>query len=64
MIAEVAGNDGCDIKPCHSDEFPSPVTRPSYSVLDKTKVKTTFDIEVPYWTDSLRKCISNLMHNA
>ena len=64
MIAEVAGNDGCDIKPCHSDEFPSPVTRPSYSVLDKSKVKTTFDIEVPYWTDSLKKCISNLIHNA
>ena len=64
MIAEIAGNDGCDIRPCHSDEFPSPVTRPSYSVLDKTKVKTTFDIEVPYWTDSLKKCISNLMHNA
>ena len=64
MIAEIAGNKGCDIKPCHSDEFPSPVTRPSYSVLDKTKVKTTFDIEVPYWTDSLKKCISQLMHNA
>ncbi len=63
-IAEIAGNNGCEIKPCHSDEFPSPVTRPSYSVLDKTKVKTTFDIEVPYWTDSLKKCISNLMHNA
>ena len=61
MIAEIAGNKGCDIKPCHSDEFPSPVTRPSYSVLDKTKVKTTFDIEVPYWTDSLKKCISNLI---
>ena len=64
MIAEIAGNDGCDIKPCHSDEFPSPVTRPSYSVLDKTKVKTTFDIEVPYWINSLKKCISNLIHNA
>ena len=64
MIAEIAGNRGCDIKPCHSDEFPSPVTRPSYSVLDKTKVKTTFDIEVPYWTDSLKKCVSQLMHNA
>ncbi|MDE6424151.1 MAG: dTDP-4-dehydrorhamnose reductase [Muribaculaceae bacterium] len=64
MIAEIAGNKGCDIKPCHSDEFPSPVTRPSYSVLDKTKVKTTFDIEVPYWTDSLKKCVSQLMHNA
>ncbi|MDE6077567.1 MAG: dTDP-4-dehydrorhamnose reductase [Muribaculaceae bacterium] len=61
MIAEIAGNKGCDIKPCHSDEFPSPVTRPSYSVLDKTKVKTTFDIEVPYWTDSLKKCVSNLI---
>ena len=64
MIAEIAGNKGCDIKPCHSDEFPSPVTRPSYSVLDKTKVKTTFDIEVPYWTDSLKKCVSQLMHNS
>lgn len=47
----------CDIQPCHSDEFPSPVIRPSYSVLDKTKIKSTFDIEVPYWTDSLRECI-------
>ncbi|MDE5881707.1 MAG: dTDP-4-dehydrorhamnose reductase [Muribaculaceae bacterium] len=60
MIAEIAGNTGCDIKPCHSDEFPSPVVRPSYSVLDKTKVKETFGIEVPYWTDSLKKCIKNL----
>ena len=60
MIAEIAGNTECDIKPCHSDEFPSPVVRPSYSVLDKTKVKETFGIEIPYWTDSLKKCISNL----
>ncbi len=59
-IAGIAGNDKCDVKPCHSDEFPSPVKRPSYSVLDKTKVKTTFDIDVPYWTDSLKKCIRNL----
>lgn len=51
----------CDIRPCHSDEFPSHVKRPSYSVLDKTKVKETFGIKVPYWTDSLRKCITNLM---
>jgi len=50
----------CDIQPCHSDEFPSPVTRPSYSVLDKTKIKQTFGITVPYWTDSLKKCISNI----
>lgn len=60
MIAEYAGNTGCDIQPCHSDEFPSPVKRPSYSVLDKTKVKQTFGISIPYWTDSLRKCIANM----
>jgi dTDP-4-dehydrorhamnose reductase len=51
----------CDIQPCHSDEFPSPVKRPAYSVLDKTKVKQTFGLSVPYWTDSLRKCLSALI---
>ena len=60
MIAEYAGNTGCDIQPCHSFEFPSPVKRPAYSVLDKTKVKDTFDISVPYWTVSLKECIKNL----
>lgn len=60
MIAEMSGNTVCDIQPCHSDEFPSPVKRPAYSVLDKTKVKETFGIQIPYWTDSLRKCIDNL----
>lgn len=60
MIAEYAGNTGCDIQPCHSDEFPSPVKRPAYSVLDKTKVKETFGISIPYWTDSLKICITNL----
>ena len=60
MIAEYAGNTGCDIQPCHSEEFPSPVKRPAYSVLDKTKVKETFGITIPYWTESLKKCISNL----
>lgn len=60
MIAEYVGNNNCDIQPCHSNEFPSPVKRPSYSVLDKTKIKATFSVKVPYWTDSLRKCISNL----
>ncbi|MDE5848637.1 MAG: dTDP-4-dehydrorhamnose reductase [Muribaculaceae bacterium] len=63
-IADIAGNHGCDIQPCHSDEFPSPVTRPSYSVLDKTKVKETFGIHIPYWTDSLRKCIQNINNHA
>ena len=61
MIAEYAGNTECDIRPCHSDEFPSQVKRPSYSVLDKTKIKNTFGINIPYWTDSLKKCIKNLL---
>ena len=60
MIAEIAGNTDCDIQPCHSDEFPSKVRRPSYSVLDKTKIKDTFKIRIPYWTDSLKTCIKNL----
>jgi dTDP-4-dehydrorhamnose reductase len=60
VIAEYAGNNSCDIQPCHSDEFPSPVKRPAYSVLDKTKIKETFGVRVPYWTVSLKKCISNL----
>ena len=60
MIAEYAGNNACDVQPCHSDEFPSKVKRPSYSVLDKTKFKETFGLKVPYWTDSLRRCIMNL----
>lgn len=60
-IAEMAGNTSCNIQPCHSDEFPSPVKRPAYSVLDKTKVKETFDIHIPYWTHSLEKCMKNLM---
>ena len=63
MIAEYAGNTDCDIQPCHSDEFPSKVIRPSYSVLDKTKIKNTFGIKIPYWTDSLKVCIKNLNSN-
>ncbi len=59
MIAEYAGNTACDIQPCHSDEFPSPVKRPSYSVLDKTKIKETLGISVPFWTESLLKCVNN-----
>lgn len=60
-IAELAGNTTCEILPCHSCEFPSPVTRPSYSVLDKTKIKNTFGIKIPYWTNSLKKCINRLL---
>lgn len=60
LIAEIAGNKACDIQPCHSDEFPSPVKRPAYSVLDKSKVKETFGISVPYWMDSLKICMDNI----
>ena len=56
-IARMSGNDACSISPCHSSEFPSKVRRPNYSVLDKTKYRKTFGRPVPYWTDSLRKCI-------
>lgn len=60
MIAKYSGNTDCDIQPCHSEEFPSPVKRPAYSVLDKSKIKETFDIKVPYWTCSLMDCLKNL----
>ena len=60
MIAEYSGNTECEVQPCHSDEFPSKVQRPSFSVLDKTKIKSTFGIKSPYWTDSIKECISNL----
>ena len=60
MIASISGQTGCNVQPCHSNEFPSPVKRPSYSVLDKTKIKDTFGVEVPYWVDSLKVCIENL----
>ena len=60
MIAEMAGYTECDIQPCHSSEFPSKVVRPSYSVLDKSKIKAVFGLTIPYWTDSLRICIQNI----
>ena len=60
MIAELSGQTVCDIQPCHSNEFPSPVKRPAYSVLDKTKFKETFGLKIPYWVDSLKVCIRNL----
>lgn len=60
MIAEYNGTTECDVQPCHSEEFPSPVKRPAYSVLDKTKIKDVFGVKVPYWTESLKQCINNL----
>lgn len=61
MIAEYSGQTACDIQPFHSDEFPSPVKRPAFSVLDKTKVKNTYGLKIPYWTRSLKKCISGII---
>lgn len=60
MIARIAGHKDCNIQPCYSSEYPSPVTRPSYSVLDKRSIRETFGIEIPYWVDSLEKCIANI----
>lgn len=60
MIARIAGHKDCNIQPCYSSEYPSPVTRPSYSVLDKRSIRETFGIEVPYWVDSLEMCIANI----
>ena len=62
-IAAAAGNTNCRINPCHSSEFPSPVTRPPYSVLDKTKIKSTFDIDIPHWRESMEYCIKRLKAN-
>lgn len=60
VIAVLSGHTECDIQPCHSHEFPSPVIRPAYSVLDKTKIKETFGIRIPYWMDSLKVCLQNM----
>ena len=60
-IAEYSGHTACDIQPCHSSEFPSKVHRPAYSVLDKTKIKETFGLSIPYWTDSLKACLSKML---
>lgn len=60
-IAQEAGHTACEILPCHSDEFPSKVHRPAYSVLDKTKIKQALGITIPYWTDSLKKCLQGLL---
>lgn len=62
-IAAAAGNTSCRINPCHSSEFSSPVTRPPYSVLDKTKIKNTFDIDIPHWRESMEYCIKRIKAN-
>ena len=60
MIARLAGHNDCDILPCYSSEYPSAVRRPSYSVLDKRAIKETSGVDVPYWVDSLQRCIENM----
>lgn len=59
-ITRLSSHGQCSVKPCHSGEFPSKVIRPAYSVLDKTKIKETFGVAVPYWMDSLRICLDNM----
>ena len=59
----VETHGACDVLPCHSDEFPSPVKRPAYSVLDKSKIKEAYDMKVPYWIVSLWNCLSNVLDN-
>ena len=60
MIAEYSGQLACDVQPCHSDEFPSKVIRPSYSVLDKSLIKKVFGVKVPYWTEGVKRCVDVL----
>lgn len=63
MIARIAGHNECNILPCYSSDYPSPVKRPSYSVLDKGSFKESFDLSIPYWVDSLERCITNIKEN-
>ena len=59
-IHRIAEINTCHVRPLHTAEYPTPAKRPAFSVLDKTKIKETYDIEIPYWEDSLRECISKL----
>ena len=59
-IARLSGHTSCKVLPCHSAEFPSKEHRPAFSVLDKTKIKQTFGVSVPHWTESLRECMHNM----
>ena len=59
-IHRIAGIKTCKVNPLHTEEYPTPAARPHYSVLDKTKIKQTYGIEVPYWEDSLAECIAKL----
>lgn len=60
-IHRLAGINTCKVKPLHTSEYPTAATRPAYSVLDKTKIKETYGIEIPYWEESLEECVSELI---
>ena len=62
-IHRIAGITTCHVKPLHTSEYPTPANRPAYSVLDKTKIKETYNIEIPYWEESLEECIKQLLEN-
>lgn len=59
-IHRIAGIKGCRVKPLHTEEYPTPAARPHYSILDKTKIKETYGIEIPYWEEALAECIQIL----
>jgi len=59
-IHRIAGITTCHVRPLHTSEYPTPAKRPHYSVLDKTKIKQTYNLEVPYWEESLAECIAKL----
>ena len=59
-IAAAAGHDKCRIIPCHTSEFPTKATRPAYSVLDKTKFKQTFQMDIPHWREAMKYCLEKL----
>jgi dTDP-4-dehydrorhamnose reductase len=60
-IHRIAGIKDCKVRPLHTSEYPTAANRPAYSVLDKTKIKQTYGIEIPYWEDSLKECIERLI---
>ena len=63
-IHRLAGISGCHVRPLHTAEYPTPAARPHYSVLDKTLIKETYGLEIPYWEESLRECVEQLIEES
>ena len=59
-IHRLAGIKDCHVRPLHTSEYPTPAARPHYSVLDKTKIKSVYNLDIPYWEESLAECIHHL----